>query len=378
MLRKRLYTPGPTSVPEEVLLEMARPVIHHRTPEFLAVAREVVENLKYVFQTQKDVYILASSGTGAMEAAVTNLLSPGDAMLAICGGKFGERFREIGQAFGLEVTSLDVEWGSVFDPTDVEKTLKKNPGIRAVFATLCETSTGTHFDIESLGSIVRSRPETALVVDTVSSLGAVPCKTDEWGLDMVVTGSQKALMLPPGLAFISVSEKAWGFIEKAQLPRYYFDLRKYRKAMEKSDFPFTMAVTLVGGLRSSLAMIRSRTIEAVWAEHHRRAEATRQAFLAMGLSLFSKAPSDGVTAVVLPTAVDGEKLGKLLRDQYGISVAGGQDRLKGRIVRISHLGWQDEYDVLTAVTAVGIGLEKTGHPVDVGKGIEAARSVLFV
>ncbi|MCM8769383.1 MAG: alanine--glyoxylate aminotransferase family protein, partial [Candidatus Omnitrophica bacterium] len=305
MKRQRLFTPGPTAVPESVLLEMAQPIVHHRTEEFIAIAAEVFKELKYVFQTDNDVFILASSGTGAMEAAVVNFLSPGDKVVAISAGKFGERWVSLAKTYGLNVTAIEVEWGKKFALSLLRETLEKQPDIKAVLATLCETSTGTHFDVAGMGRITSEYPETILIVDAISSLGAVPCKTDEWNLDLVVTGSQKALMLPPGLAFISVSPKAWQMAESSRLPKYYFDLKKYKKVLEKNDFPFTMAVSLVTGLRRSLQLIRQRTLEKVWEEHHRRAEATRKAVTVLGLTLFSEDPSDAVTAIQLPEGLDG-------------------------------------------------------------------------
>jgi aspartate aminotransferase-like enzyme len=377
MLKKRLFTPGPTSVPEQVLLEMAEPIMHHRTEEFIKIAAETLENLKYVFCTKNDVFVIASSGTGAMEASVVNFLSAGDKVVVISGGKFGERFREICLAYKLEVIPIEMEWGKKLSPETVKDVLTKNKGVKAVFGTLCETSTGTHFDVEGIAKVVAGFEDTIFVVDAVSSLGAVPCLTDEWKIDIVVTGSQKALMLPPGLAFMSVSEKAWKKAETSGLPKYYLNLKKYKKAIAKSDFPFTIPVSLVAGLRKSLEMLKNAGIEKVWEEHRKRAEATRQAFLATGLKLFSESPSDAVTAVLLPEGVDGDKLVKSLRAKYGISVAGGQDHMKGKIIRISHLGWQDEFDVLTAVTAVGVGLKQAGCPVDIEKGVSVIQNLLF-
>jgi len=377
MLKKRLFTPGPTSVPEDVLLEMAQPIIHHRTDEFIKIAEEVFKDLKYVFQTENDVFILASSGTGAMEASIVNLFSPGDKIIVIVGGKFGERWFELGKTYGLNVIPLNIAWGKFFNTEEVEKVLKENPDTKGVLCTLCETSTGTHFDIESIGKIVSKLPQTVVIVDTISSLGAIPCYTDKWNLDVVVTGSQKAFMLPPGLAFISVSQKAWSFIEKSKLPKYYFDLKRYKKVLEKNDFPFTMAVSLVIGLKKSLNMLKQITLEKIWQEHHVRAEATRNAFKKLGLKLFSESPSDAVTAILLPEGVDGEKLCKLIRTKYGISIAGGQDKAKGKIIRISHLGWQDEFDVLTAISSVCIGLETMGYKLPVEEGIKEAISILF-
>lgn len=377
MLKKRLFTPGPTSVPEEVLLEMASPIMHHRTDEFIKIAAEVFEGLKYIFQTKNDVFIIASSGTGAMEASVVNFLSEGDKVIVISGGKFGERFKEISLSYKLNVIPVELEWGKRLNPDIIRELLEKNPDVKAVFGTLCETSTGTHFDIKVLGEIVSKYEDTILVVDTISSLGAVPCLTDEWKIDIVVTGSQKAFMLPPGLSFISVSEKAWKKAETSNLPKYYFNLKKYKKTLAKNDFPFTIPVSLVVGLRKSLQIIKNIGIEKIWEEHHKRAEATRQAVVAAGLKLLSESPSDAVTAVMLPEGVDGDKLVKILRTKYGMSIAGGQDHLKGKIIRISHLGWQDEFDVLTAICGVGVGLKEMGIEIDTEKAISAARKVLF-
>jgi len=376
-MKKRLFTPGPISVPEEVLLEMAKPVIHHRTKEFLKIAEEVFGNLNYFFQTEGDVFILASSGTGAMETALVNTLSPGDGVLVLSAGKFGERFAEIGNAYGCRVVSVEPGWGNPFDLAEIEKILAADPGIRAVCATLCETSTASSCDIEGIGKIVKKFPETLLVVDGISGLGAVPCMTDAWGLDVVVSGSQKALMLPPGLAFISVSGKAWKAVEKSTLPKFYFDLKKYRKTLAKFDFPWTMAVSLVAGLKKSLDLIKAETLEAMWARHRVRAEATRSAATALGLKVFSKTPSDAVTAIVLPGNVDGEKFVSQLRDTFGITFAGGQDALKGKIVRISHFGWQDEFDTLTAVSALEVMLAKHGYSFTPGSGVRAATAILF-
>jgi serine---pyruvate transaminase len=377
MKRGRLFTPGPTSVPSDILLEMAKPIIHHRTDEFKKIVKEAHEGLKYVFQTENNVMTLASSGTGAMEAAVVNLLSKGDKVIVITGGKFGERFAEIAGVYGVEVIKLEVEWGKALAPEELDETLQQNPDVKVVFSTLCETSTGTHFDIKGFGKVVSKYENTVLVVDAVSSLGAVPCLTDQWNIDVVVSGSQKALMLPPGLSFISFSEKAWKMAEKSDLPKYYLDLKKCHKKIEDCDFPYTMAVTLVIALKKAVDMIKEQTIERVWDEHSKRAEATRQAFKKLRFRLLSKNPSDALTAIVLPEGVDSEKLVKLMRSKYGISIAGGQEKLKGKIIRISHLGWQDEFDVLTAICAVEVGLQEMGYKINTEDGMLEAKKILF-
>ena len=377
MKKHKLFTPGPTSIPEEVLLEMAKPIMHHRTEEFLSIAKDVFEGLKYLFQTKNDVLIMASSGTGAMEASIVNLFSKGEKIIVINGGKFGERFAEIGKAYGLNVVDVKVEWGKTLKKEELEKIIEENKDAKGVFVNLCETSTATHFDVKGYGEIVSKFEDIILVVDAISSLGAIPCYMDEWKIDCLITGSQKAFMLPPGLSFISLSEKAWNKTKNSDLPKYYFDLKKYRKTLEKFDFPFTIPVSLIVGLKKSIEIIKGYTLEKIWEEHKKRAEATRRAIISMGLSLLSSSPSDALTAILLPDGIDGDQIIKFIRKNYGISIAGGQDKLKGKIVRISHLGWQDEFDVLTAITALGIELEKFGYKVDIGKGIEKAKEVLF-
>jgi len=377
MMKKRLFTPGPISVPEEVLLEMAKPIIHHRTPEFLEIAKQVVEDLKYFFQTKNDVFIIAGSGTAAMEAAVVNVLSPGEKALVISGGKFGERFVEILKAYQCKPFVIEPGWGNPVNIEEIEKLLQQNPDIKAVFATLVETSTGTSYDIEGIGKVVGKYPDKIFIVDAISGLGSVPCKTDQWNIDIVVSGSQKALSLPPGLSFISVSQKAWNIINTSSMPKYYLDLKKYKKSMEKFDFPFTMAVSLVSGLKKSLEKIKQDGIENLWNIHKKRAEAVRKAAIAMGLKIFSKSPSDAVTTIVLPEGIDGEKFCSDMRKQFGMSVAGGQDKLKGKVIRISHFGYQDEFDTIAVIAGIEIMLKKYGYKVELSSGVREAMNILF-
>lgn len=371
MRKHRLFTPGPTPVPPESLLAMARPVDHHRLEEASEAIREVSENLKHVFKTSNDVLILTSSGTGAMEAAVVNLLSPGDKAVTIRGGKFGERWWEICEAYGVEAIPIDVEWGRAVDPEAVERVLKGESGVKAVFATLCETSTGVLHDIRALAEIVRGT-EAVLVVDAISGLGADELPMDEWGVDVVVAGSQKGLMTPPGLAFIALSEKAWRMVESSKLPKYYFDLKKAREAKGKGTTPFTPAITLIIGLRESLRLIVEEGIDNVVARHARLARAMREAVEAMGLELFAERPANAVTAIKVPEGIDGVELVKRLRSAHGVTFAGGQERLKGKIVRVAHLGWMDELDVVTAAAALEMGLKEMGHPIEAGKGVATA------
>ncbi len=376
-MKKRLFTPGPISVPEDVLLEMAKPMIHHRTPEFLHIAQQSVEGLKYFFQTKNDVFIIAGSGTAAMEAATVNLLSPGDKALVISGGKFGERFVELIKAYNCVPVVIEPGWGNPVELNMVQDALKQQPEIKAVFATLVETSTATTYDIKGIGEIVSQKQDTVFVVDGISGLGAVECRTDQWNIDVLVSGSQKALSLPPGLSFISISEKAWTKINVSKMPKYYLNLKEYKKAMEKFDFPFTMAVGLVIGLKKSLEKIKQQGLENLWNIHQKRAEAVRKAAVSMGLRIFSKAPSDAVTALVLPEGIDGEKFCSDLRKEFGMSVAGGQGKLKGKIIRISHFGYQDEFDTIAVIAGIEIMLTRYGYKLEPGTGVREAMKVLF-
>jgi len=377
MRKNYLLTPGPTPLPPEVRAAMARPIIHHRTPQFQAVLKEAAEGLRYVFQSKNDIFILASSGTGAMEAAVINILSCGDTALVVQGGKFGERWTEICQAYGINAEVLDVEWGKAVDPAELEKRLKANPKIKAVFTTLCETSTGVVNDIAACGRLVKDTPA-VLVVDAISGLGAINLKADEWSCDVVVSGSQKGLMLPPGLGFISVSPKAAKLIEGSKSPRYYFDLRKAKKAFDKTDTPFTPAITLIIALNEALKMIKQEGLDAVFARHRKLADATRQAAKALGLELFApEAGSDVVTSVKVPAGIDGEKLVKTMRDTYGVTIAGGQAELKGKIFRFAHMGFIEEFDIIAGISCLEKVLAQMGYKFQMGAGVKAAEEIFL-
>lgn len=377
MRKNYLLTPGPTPLPPKVSEAMSRPIIHHRTPQFQEILKEATNGLKYIYQTQNDVFILASSGTGAMEAAVINLLSAGDTALVVHGGKFGERWSEICKAYGINAEVIDVEWGKAVDPSEIQKRLKANPSIKVVFTTLCETSTAVTNDLEAIGKVVKDT-QAVLAVDAISALGAIDLKTDAWGCDVVVSGSQKGLMLPPGLGFISVSPKAWKLCEASKSPRYYFDLRKAKKAIEKTDTPFTPAVTLVIALIEALAMMKEDGLEKVFARHKKMAEATRAAMKALGLELFAPtAASDAVTAANVPAGVDGEKLVKTMRDTYGITIAGGQDELKGKVIRIAHMGFIEEFDIIAGISCLEKVLSQMGYKFNLGIGVKAAEEVFL-
>lgn len=378
MLKRYLLAPGPTPVSPEVLLAMAKPVIHHRAPEFAELFGEVREGLKWLFQTKNDVLILASSGTGGMEGAVANFLSPGDRALVVNGGKFGERWGKICKTFGAHVTEIKVEWGHAVDPQAVADVLKKDPAIKAVYVQASETSTGVAHDTKALAEVVRTCEGTILVVDAITALGVFDIQTDAWGLDVVVTGSQKALMLPPGLAFVSVSEKAWQVAEKARNGAFYFDLKKERASQVNNQTAYTPAVSMVVGLQEVLRTLKAEGLDAVFARQERLAHAMREGVKAAGLSLFPKmSPSNALTAICAPDGVDGQAIYKNLRVQYGITAAGGQDHLKGQIFRIAHMGYTDTFDVIMSLAAIEMVLKSLGHSIKLGSGVAKAQELLL-
>jgi len=374
MDKRYLIAPGPVTVAPEVLAKMSEPIIHHRSPQFSAILTRIREDLKYLYQTKNDVLILASSGTGGMEASVVNLLSPGDKALVIRGGQFGERWDELCNTYGVNAVNIDITWGEAVDPQEVKKVLGANPEAKAVFVQAHETSTGVKHPVEELGALVRKRPNTVLVVDAISALGVYELKTDDWGLDVVITGSQKSLSLPPGLAFVSVSKKAWKLAEKAQLPKYYFNFLKEKKALAKQTTAFTPAVSLIIGLGEVLRSIRTTGLPALFAHHRRLSEGTKAGVAAMGLEFFSTAPSDAITVIKSPEGIDGQDVVKILREEYGITIAGGQAQAKGKIFRISHMGHLGEWDMIIALAAVERALKQLGHPVELGSGVAAAEA----
>ncbi len=378
MVKKHyLFTPGPTPVPPEVSLAEAAPLIHHRTPEFSRLLAVVSEDLKDLFQTREGkVYTFTSSGTGAMEACVVNLLSRGDTVLVARGGKFGERWAELCEAYGVKTVCVDVEYGSAAEPEAIEAALEKNKSIKAVFITQCETSTGVQNDIETIAGIVKGYP-VLLIVDAITAVGVSPFFMDKWQVDVAVTSSQKGLMMPPGLAFAAVRPTAQDAIKKAGLPRYYWDLRVMDKALKKDTTPFTPAVSLIVALKKALEMVKEEGLENVWARHARLARATRGAVKALGLELFARQPCDILTAVKVPDGVDGVAFTRNLRDKYGVSIAGGQAELKGLIFRMAHVGYMNDFDVITAIAAVEKGLHDSGYPVEPGRGVATAQRLLM-
>jgi len=378
MEKKYLFSPGPTMLPPEVLLKMAEPIMHHREPEFEKIFAEIREGLKYLFQTKNEVLIFTSSGTGAMEGAVSNLLSKGDKAIVVRGGKFGERWGEICKAYGIEFIPIDVEWGKAVDPRRIKELLESDPSIRAVYTQASETSTGVKHPIQAIADLVKRYEDRVIVVDAITGIGVFNIPTEAWGLDVVISGSQKALMLPPGLSFATLSDKAWKLAEKSTLPKYYFDFKKELKNTKKNQSSYTPAISLFVGLKETLHMIRKEGLEAVFRRHEKLAEATRQAVKAIGLELYAPdSPSSAVTAVKIPEKIDGEKLKDLFFERFGITVAEGQDRAKGKIIRIAHLGYYERLDMVMVISALEMLLKEMGYPFELGTGVKAAEETLM-
>jgi len=378
MIKQYLLSPGPTAVPERVLLRMAQPMIHHRTPQFSAVFAETKRMLEQVFQTANDALMLASSGSGAMEAAVTNLCSPGDTIIYVNGGKFGERWGKIAAKHGVHAVEIKVAWGEAVDVAEVRAALEAYPDARGVFLQASETSTTTEHPVREIARLTASLDGCVTVVDAITALGVIDMPMDEWGLDVVISGSQKAFMLPPGLAMIALSDKAWRLCETASCPRFYFDLVAERKNQQagKDTTAWTPAVSLILGLNEVLKMMFEEGLESLYARHALLARAARAGVQALGMRLVSAAPATSATGAFVPDGVDGAAFVKYLRDTMGVTFAGGQDHLKGKILRIAHLGYYDVFDIVTAISAIELALERFGHPVDMGRGVAAAQAVL--
>lgn len=375
MKKHYLLTPGPTPIPPEVAIKSALPILHHRTSEFGEIFEKVVEGLKWVFQTKNDVFVMASSGTGAMESAVVNLLSPNDKVLVASCGVFGNRWAKICQAYGLEPILIEEEWGKAVVSAKVQEAINKNPDIKVVFTTHTETSTGTLNDLKTIGEIV-AKTKAILVVDSVSGLGSEELKTDEWILDVVVSGAQKGLMNAPGLAFVSVSAKAWSLVENAKLPRFYWDYRKMKKSVAEKQTPFTPAVTLLVAQLEALNMLREEGLEKIWAKYKNLASATQSGIKAIGLKLFSSSPCNVVTSAHVPDGVDGGKIVKKLRENYGISIAGGQEHLKGKIIRLAHMGYINSSDLVVGLAGLEKVLDELGYKFEHGKSVSTFQEVL--
>ncbi|UCE41870.1 MAG: alanine--glyoxylate aminotransferase family protein [Candidatus Aminicenantes bacterium] len=370
-----LLSPGPTPVPEKVLSAAAEPIIHHRTPEFSNIFMETTEGLKYVYQTEQDVFILTSSGSGAMETAVVNTLCAGDKVITLSGGKFGERWGKICRAYGIEVKEIELEWGQPFTKEQLADELKAQPDTKAVFATLSETSSGTVYDIRGFGEVIAGM-DTILAVDGISGLGATPCPMDEWNVDVLVSGSQKSFMIPPGLGYISFSRKAWELVEESTLPKFYFDAKAAKKSIGKKTTPWTPAVTLIIQQKKALDIIRSMGLENLFKHHRILGDATRAAVQAIGLELLSKSPGNILTAVKVPDGVDGVQFVKLMQGKYGAYIAGAQDPHKGEFFRIAHLGYMGGFDIITALSAMEMTLLELGYDFESGQAIKAAEDIL--
>lgn len=372
-MKRRLFTPGPTPVPEDVLLRMAAPLIHHRQPEFRSIFRRVNENLRYVFQTTQPVVTLTCSGTGGMEATFVNLFSPGETVIAVNGGKFGERWVQMPRRFGLHVVEVPVVWGKAVAPSQIVDALRACPEAKAVYLTHSETSTGTAIDLRRIAGEIREHSDALICVDGITSVGAHELRFDAWGIDACVTGSQKGFMVPPGLAFVALSERARAAIAGSSMPRFYFDLDRALRALATDDTPWTPAITLIAGLDTALQLLRAEGIEQVWERHRRLAGALRAGVAALGLRLFSDSPSYAVTPIWLPEGVEWKKFSAALMIDNGVTVAGGQGEFAGKIFRISHLGYYDDLDMVTVVAALERALLACGCAVAPGSGVAAVQ-----
>lgn len=376
-----LMIPGPTPVPEAALLAMAKHPMGHRSKEFDAIFAECTENLKWLHQTSSDVLSLTVSGTGAMEAGIINFLSGGDRVLVGTNGKFGERWAEVAEAYGLNAEIIKAEWGQPLDPENFREKLEADTEkqIKAVIITHSETSTGVLNDLETINRHVKAHGEALIMVDAVTSLGAVSVPMDAWGIDVIASGSQKAYMIPPGLGFVAVSPKAWEAYKTAKLPRYYLDLGKYRKEAAKNTTPFTPPVNMFFGLQVTLQMMKAEGLENVFARHKRLMTTTRAAVKALGLPLFAAddAASPAITSVMPPESVDAQKVRTLMRKRFDIALADGQDHLKGKIFRIGHLGFVSDRDILAAISSLEAVLRELGHEgYTPGAGVAAAAKFL--
>ncbi|MGE5327912.1 MAG: pyridoxal-phosphate-dependent aminotransferase family protein [Deltaproteobacteria bacterium] len=378
---KLLMTPGPTMIPPTVLAKLGNQIIHHRTKEFCAILSEFNQNLKYVFQTNNHVITLASSGTGGMESAIANLFSAGDKVIVASIGNFGDRFAKIAEAFGLEVDKISVEWGKAVEPTEIESKLEqdKEGRIKAVIVTHNETSTGVSNDIEAIAKIV-SKTNKLFIVDAISSVGGLDIQTDNWGIDVVIGSSQKALMTPPGLAFVSISDKAWEAHKSSKLPKFYWNYSAYKKALELDppDMPYTPAVSLIIAQNEALKLIKDEGLENVFNRHKGLALAAQAGVEALGMELLpdKSVSSYIITAIKAPEGIDIESVRKIMNTKYDIMVTGGQQHLKGKILRIGHCGFVDGFDLIKAFTALEYALKECGYFFELGRGVSAVERAI--
>jgi aspartate aminotransferase-like enzyme len=371
-----LMTPGPTPVPAEVLLAQASPIVYHRGPGFGAVLRDCIEGLQWLLQTRNDILTFTCSGSGAMESAVVNLLSPGDKVIVVSVGNFGQRFAKIMRSFGVEPKVIDYEWGKTAKADDVRAALE--PDTKAVFIQHSETSTGVVNDIEAISKVVKDHPA-LFVVDTVSGVGASPLKVDEWGIDVAAGGVQKAIMMSPGIGFVSVSKKAWEAYKSSTCPKFYFDWGPVKKSHDLADpeSPYTPAVSLFLGLQAAIKLLREEGLENVYERHRVLARGVKGAVQALGLELIGEDQDRAVcvTAIKCPEGIDGDTITSRVRERFGIVFAPGQDKWKGKVFRIGHLGYFERADILQAIAALEMVLDELGYPVKQGAGVAAAQDV---
>jgi aspartate aminotransferase-like enzyme len=372
----RLFTPGPTPVPEFILRKMSEPIIHHRKAEFIQIFQETRHGLSDIFQTRQEVYILTTSGTGAMEASVVSFLSPGDEVITVDGGKFGERWADLCQTYGVVPHVIKKEWGTAVAAGEIVEKLQEVPAAKAVFLTYSETSTGVAIDLPEIARAIRAQSSALIVVDCISALVAMPLKMDAWDLDVVISASQKGFMLPPGLGLVAVSERAAQLLKSSKIPNYYLSLLKAQKAVLDGTTPFTPASTIIIGLNEAIHYLKLKGLENVWREHAVFAAAVRAAVQAVGFKLLTESPSNAVTAVCLPENLDGKKLVQTLQNQFGIIVAGGQGHLKNKIIRIGHIGYYDALEIISFIAAFEWSLKITGWDFEQGSGLSAANAVL--
>lgn len=373
MKKFRLLTPGPTAIPENVLSKFAEPVIHHRTTLFEEQFKKVQELLQWLFQTKQPVLTLTATGTGAMDATVSNLFSPGDEVITINAGKFGERWTQIAKTYGLNAHEILVERGTAVDPAILAQTLSAHPNVKAVLFQASETSTGALMPTKAIVDLCQKH-KVLSVCDGITAVGIFDLPMDAWGIDVLITGSQKALMLPPGLAFIALSEKAWKQTGESKCPKFYFDLNREKKGQEKQQTAWTPGISLIQGAVESLGMLQKEGLPTLFKHHEMLAAATRNAAHALGLKVFSTAPSPVLTTVCVPESfsVDqGKKIQKIMQEKHGVIIMGGQDELVGKILRLSHFGYCDIFDVATGISSLELALSELGYSVEFGKGVGA-------
>ncbi|WP_457644218.1 pyridoxal-phosphate-dependent aminotransferase family protein [Persephonella sp.] len=375
-IKERLFTPGPVPLPPQVIKALGQQIIHHRTPEFTEIFLEARENLQKLLRTERDVIVFASSGTGAMEASVSNFFKKGDRVLIINAGKFGQRWKELASIYQLKIVDYEIEWGKTYDKERILQIISEFPDIKGIFVQHSETSTTTYHDVKYLGDIAKKLDDCLLVVDGITSVGVYQVYPEELGIDVLVTGSQKALMLPPGLSVLYFSEKAEKRASRSDMPRYYFDVIKESKKQAKGQTAYTPAINLIIALNESLKLILEEGLDNLEERHRIMAEATRKAVKEIGLKLLSESPSNSATGVYSPAGIDADQLRKELL-KLGFRVAGGQDHLKGKIFRIAHMGYFDFMDVVQVIAGLEMALFRLGYEIDVGKGVKKAQEVIL-